>query len=162
MIIEPAGAADYEAICDALAENDRLHVERTSDVFCPKVGPPRPMEWFLESIGTPDRTVLVAREGAAVVGVVEVLLKPPREGDGFVPRRVAVINDVVVRESWRGRGTGRALIEAAHEWAATKCADSVQLHVWSWNTRARDLYERMGYGTRGFVMEVPLRGPRRA
>ena len=73
------------------------------------------MAWLLDSIRATDRTVLVARDGG-VVGIVEFRLNPPREGDGFVRRRVAMIDDVVVREAWRGRGIGRALIEAAHAW----------------------------------------------
>ncbi len=162
MLVEPAVLADYDAVCDVLAESDRLHAEKTPHVFRPRTGPTRSMDWMLEQLRSPDRALLVAREDGAVLGVVEVLMKPPREGDGFVPRRVAVVEGVVVREPDRGRGVGRALLEAAHAWAASKGAEAVQLHVWSWNTRARELYERLGYATRGLVMEIPLWGePRR-
>jgi GNAT superfamily N-acetyltransferase len=158
MLVEPAVAADYDAICDLLAEGDRLHVEKTPDVFCARAGPARTMQWLLARIGAADRAVLVARDDGGVVGVVEVSMKPPRAGDGLVQRRVAIIDDVVVREPYRGRGIGRALLEAAHRWATARGAAAVQLHVWSWNERARQLYERMGYATRGLVMEVSLRG----
>jgi ribosomal protein S18 acetylase RimI-like enzyme len=156
MLVEPAVEADYDALCDVVAEVDRLHVENTPDVFRARTGPARSKEWLLERIRAADRTVLVARDNGVVVGMVDVFVKAPREGEGVVPRSVAVVDDVAVREAHRRRGIGRALLEAARDWAASKGAEAMQLHVWSWNAPARELYERLGYVTRGLVMELSL------
>ena len=44
-----------------------------------------------------------------------------------------------------GRGLGRALLDSAEEAARARGAQSMSLHVFAKNTRARAVYERMGY-----------------
>ena len=52
----------------------------------------------------------------------------------------------------RGRGVGRALLDACIEWAAEKGAHKVALEAWPHNAAALRLYERAG-----FVLEGRLR-----
>ncbi|WP_187977474.1 GNAT family acetyltransferase [Mycetocola sp. JXN-3] len=52
---------------------------------------------------------------------------------------------VAVREADRGRGLGRAIIEAAEGWLAAEGALKVQLMVRNTNTAVIDFYECLGY-----------------
>jgi ribosomal protein S18 acetylase RimI-like enzyme len=156
MTIERAVPEDYEGICDVLAEGDAVHEANVRDVFRPKTGPARPREFLLERIAGPGSTILVAREGARIVGVVEVVMKPPVLRDGMVPRHVALIDNVVVRATHRGRGIGTRLVDAAETWAREKGAAVTELNVWAFNASAKKLYERLGYVTRTIRMERAL------
>jgi GNAT superfamily N-acetyltransferase len=51
----------------------------------------------------------------------------------------------VVTESAEGRGLGRALLEAAEEWARRQGYAHVTLNVFAANQAARGLYEHLGY-----------------
>lgn len=52
---------------------------------------------------------------------------------------------LAVGDQAEGQGIGKALIAAAEQAVQERGASSMTLHVFSTNTRARGLYERMGY-----------------
>ena len=56
----------------------------------------------------------------------------------------AFVKDVVVRESWRRRGLGEALLLCAFNALATRGATAVELKVEAANQSAVRLYERLG------------------
>ena len=57
----------------------------------------------------------------------------------------AHLEAIVVEPSARGRGLGRQLLNHAEERAAAHGAQSLTLHVFSKNQRARALYDQQGY-----------------
>ena len=56
---------------------------------------------------------------------------------------------MLVRDGWRGRGIGTALLEAAISWATTAGAHKMALEVWPDNTAALHLYRRAGFVEEG-------------
>jgi ribosomal protein S18 acetylase RimI-like enzyme len=81
--------------------------------------------------------MLVADAGGPLVGQVWI--------DLVRKRPVAVLWALRVRDGWRGRGIGRALVAAAERAAASAGAWEAELAVSADNPRARELYERLGY-----------------
>src|SRR5207247_7076782 len=82
----------------------------------------------------------VVRAGAAIMGSV---------GLERVGSRVAELHRLYLDTDWRGRGTGRALVEAVLAWC--RAHDIPQLILWS-DTRfdlAHRLYRRMGFTETG-------------
>ena len=64
------------------------------------------------------------------------------------------ISDLVVREAFRGRGIGRALVAAViAEWRL-RGSHRIQLEVAADRTAARALYERMGFVEQGKYFEI--------
>ncbi|MDA8254875.1 MAG: GNAT family N-acetyltransferase [Betaproteobacteria bacterium] len=57
----------------------------------------------------------------------------------------AWIEDVVVHEDWRGRGLGRALLDAVLAWARSQGAVRAQLLVDLDNAPALAFYDRLGW-----------------
>ena len=86
-----------------------------------------------------------------------VWVAPP---PAFLQERYALPNlddvrwlmQITVDEPLRGRGYGRALLEALHRWLANQGARELYLRVYDWNVAARRLYERAGYEV---VRQVP-------
>jgi len=57
----------------------------------------------------------------------------------------AWIEDVVVREEWRGRGVGRTLLEAVLRWADSQGAVRAQLLADRDNAPAQAFYDKLGW-----------------
>jgi GNAT superfamily N-acetyltransferase len=88
-----------------------------------------------------DARLLVAQDGERrVVGWIHVQATYLLEAD---PR--AEIWGLVVSESARGKGAGRALVEAAEDWAARLGLDVMAVHSNVVRDRARGFYEHLGY-----------------
>jgi ribosomal-protein-alanine N-acetyltransferase len=92
--------------------------------------------------------VYVAVHDGAVVGFVILVLK-----GAFV----GYIRTIAVRGDWRSRGVGRRLIRFAEE-RIFRESPNVFLCVSSFNTRARSLYERLGYEMVGELRDYIVRG----
>jgi ribosomal protein S18 acetylase RimI-like enzyme len=62
-----------------------------------------------------------------------------------IGRGKAFIYDIVIDPTQRGRGYGRAAMEALEPLARSLGYDAIRLHVFGHNTVARHLYEAVGY-----------------
>lgn len=63
-----------------------------------------------------------------------------------LPESRMQMRQVAVREDWRGKGAGRALVEYAEEWARQAGANVMMLHA---RESAVGFYETLGYQKRG-------------
>ncbi len=66
--------------------------------------------------------------------------------DYYTDSRTCHIADVVVAPAAAGSGVGTALMSHANTWAAQRGFQMITLNVFIANRRARDLYERLGFG----------------
>ena len=90
----------------------------------------------------PHCLVLVAVDGEeTILGVAMAQLR--EELLSHMPS--AHLEVLVVRDGAEGQGIGQALIHAIEAAVRDRGAQSLTLHVFSTNTRARALYERLGY-----------------
>ena len=87
----------------------------------------------------PGTNLLVARDGAALVGTLTLLLyRIPSGLRGW-------IHDVVVDESARGRGVGAALVDEALRLAEAAGVASVHLTARAHREAAHRMYRRLGF-----------------
>jgi RimJ/RimL family protein N-acetyltransferase len=92
----------------------------------------------------------IVTESQEPVGVI--WLAPQREiGSG-----AAFIFDIVINEDRRGRGYGRAAMEALEPLARSLGYDKIRLHVFGHNAVARNLYASVGYSETDLMMEKRL------
>ena len=56
------------------------------------------------------------------------------------------IGDIIVAPEAEGRGVGQVLIETGEAWARSQGYRWLTLSVFARNLRAREIYERLGYG----------------
>jgi len=89
--------------------------------------------------------ILVADHGGGVVGFVMVLARVPFESLDEPPGSGAWIAELVVRSGFRGKGIGRALLQAGERYAWDAGATELRIGVMSENRRARELYLEEGF-----------------
>jgi GNAT superfamily N-acetyltransferase len=108
---------------------------------------PRALEFWRRIAGTVEsgaRALLVAEDGAGIVGTVQILLDQPENQ----PHR-ADISKMLVHRRARRRGIGAALMRAAEE-TARECGKSL-LVLDTASDEAERLYARMGWNLVGTV-----------
>lgn len=108
------------------------------------IGPQAPIdraahqERFEGRLVDPNAIVLVAEEEGLIVGGLNADL------------RYAVTElGMFIAVGWRGRGLGKALLEAALGWAMEQRSHKVTLEAWPHNTAAIGLYESVGFVLEG-------------
>jgi ribosomal protein S18 acetylase RimI-like enzyme len=130
--IERVNEAD-EALAEAVAR------------LIPQLSPtrkPAGIVELVELVATPGTSLIVARDGADVIGMLTLIVYRVPTG------MRAWIHDVVVDEAARGRGVGEALTREALSQAADAGAISVELTTRQEREVANRLYRRLGFELR--------------
>jgi GNAT superfamily N-acetyltransferase len=83
---------------------------------------------------------LVAEDAAGSIVGMALFCFPYSTWQG----RILYLDDLVVTESWRGRGIGRRLLEATLERARAEGVRQCRWQVLEWNQPAIDLYQKIG------------------
>lgn len=129
MIVERATAADEQLVAAFARLVPQLSARRD---------PPGLTE-LDELVAAPGTTLLVAKDGGAIVGTLTLLVyRVPTGVRGW-------IHDVVVDESARGRGAGEALTREALRLARNAGATAVHLTSRPQREAANRLYRRVGF-----------------
>jgi len=139
--IRPAAPADEAFLTGLLGRLADFEVPswRTAAEIADADGP-----ILLDALHRPqgDTVILVAEKPAGTpAGYAFVSTKV----DYFTRVRHAHVEVLAVSPEVEGRGVGRALLEAAEQWAAARGDVQITLNVWWQNTRARSVYDRLGY-----------------
>ena len=92
-----------------------------------------------------DGDILVAEVDDALVGYVAVLASVVSEDIDDGGLTYALIDDLLVRKTFQGRGYGKTLLRAAQTYAKSRGASWLRLSVLAQNNGARRVYEAMAF-----------------
>jgi ribosomal protein S18 acetylase RimI-like enzyme len=93
--------------------------------------------------GTPDTVFFIAEDEKGVrLGFIHL----QSGNDYYNHDKHGHIANVIVAAEGEGRGIGRLLIEKGEEWARAQGFRWLTLSVFAQNLRAREVYQRLGYG----------------
>lgn len=140
--LRPLGVAELDAfldrvVCSYAAERASAVDARTEDA---QRNARSQVEALLpQGLATPDHHIYSVLEGNAAVGHLWIAVTSV---DGF---HSAFLYDIHLHEDARGRGVGRRVMVLAEAVARGLGARDLELHVFAQNTRARGLYESLGY-----------------
>lgn len=87
--------------------------------------------------------------GGERVGLVWIALNRSRPASAW-------IYDIQISPEYRGKGYGRALLQAAEDQARQHGSATIGLHVFGANATARNLYESSGYQATSLIMRKSL------
>jgi ribosomal protein S18 acetylase RimI-like enzyme len=77
--------------------------------------------------------------------------------DYFNNKKVGYISDLAVDSAFEGQGVGRILLDKAEEWARAEGCHLLSLYVFSNNSRARRIYEKLGFNEEVTKYVKPLK-----
>jgi ribosomal protein S18 acetylase RimI-like enzyme len=146
----PSDAAALLAHLKALAAEPGINIPLAPDEITTTVEQEKAL---LADIADSERAImLVAVAEGAIVGELSLKAISPRRA----VRHVATLG-MSVKQDWRGKGVGRALMTDALAWAPTAGIKRIELYVYARNAAAIALYERFGFVTegrrKGFIRE---------
>ncbi len=120
---EPCHYDDFNKVLDAIRKNaEKAFDERNEDTYILIAFAERkPVGYALGSIFTQEET---ADNGTGRMGLFDQLF----------------LNDAA-----RGLGIGKQLMDQVMDWFKKKDIHRVKLHAYSWNTKARSIYETYGF-----------------
>lgn len=170
--VRAATKRDYDALNQIIGQVDALHREHLPHILQEPDGPPRDREYMLgvladESYGLfvaeaeepiqkhAEGPVLSAVEGA-ILGFVQLTIRDAPPIPILVPRRIAAVENLAVREDFRRAGIGRALMRRAQRWAEELGATGIELNVFEFNQAAIAFYRSLGYATSSHRMSKRL------
>jgi ribosomal protein S18 acetylase RimI-like enzyme len=105
-------------------------------------------------------TILVAECDSIIAGFAMVLTRVPFESLDDPPGHYAIVAELVVREAFRRRGLGAALLAESERYARESGAAELRIAVLSDNRTAAELYRRVGFVPYSEVLAKRLDGDR--
>lgn len=115
---------------------------------------PQMLERCVECQGT----ILVAEIDGDVAGYATVFTKVRSEELQEEGIEYGLVSDLVVTKSFRGRGLGRQLLEAAESYARARGVNWLRIGFLAGNQPAGDLYTSMGFSNLYVELEKDLTG----
>jgi oligopeptide/dipeptide ABC transporter ATP-binding protein len=147
--IRPADAADADAMAEVfVAAWRQAYLGVVPDAVLAGLGHDRTARWLggLIDGGAEGDTDVAVRQGQ-VIGFVRYGTRHGEPG-GYV-------FGLYVHPVWAGQGVGRALLRHAEQRLRERGSDTISLHVFEANERARRLYAKAGYAPDGSTRVEP-------
>jgi ribosomal protein S18 acetylase RimI-like enzyme len=101
----------------------------------------------------PDSEIFIAQDEA---GNRAGFLHLQTQTDYFNGKKVGYISDLAVGAAFEGQGIGRILLDKAEDWARAEGCHLLSLYVFSNNSRARKIYEQLGFDEEVIKYVKPL------
>lgn len=138
--IRPAEPADIDSLVFLLAALFSIEEDFVFDE-------PRQRRGLTLMLKNERGCVLVAEGQGQVIGMCtgQMTVSTAEGGPALL------VEDVVVREQWRGKGVGRSLMESLEVWARERGIERLQLLADRNNGPALDFYEALGWQATALV-----------
>jgi GNAT superfamily N-acetyltransferase len=138
--------SDLPAII-ALLEELSSHIESPYDLDQRQL-----MSNGLALIHDPRAHILLAKDGANAVGLIHFSTRKT----ALHPTPSALIDELVVTRSYRGKGIGRELLKAAIERCCQMGCCELEVSTESSNHKAREFYQKHGFAEDAVLLELDL------
>lgn len=152
VFIRPAEDGDIESIVE-MAYEFETYLLRIDDSLVQEAPPMEVFKRFLlRGFGDEKHTLFVAEEDGGLLGFADFWAYPE-----FLHGGVAgYMNNIFVREGERGRGIGKALLDAVMDEARSMGVVAMHVPVKARNTRAIEFYKKNGIDEQLYMMETRL------
>lgn len=145
--IRKAGERDVERIAflsvDTTALMSSLCPEGFGEGLRSKLDLQAEKKIFTEALADDETGLFVAKTAEEVIGFVMAVVE--RYSDDHITAPFVTVQFLAVDNSFRRKGTGKALMKAAEDWARSKGVSTMDLIVWASNEPAKALFKGQGF-----------------
>lgn len=144
LIIRDAREDDIQSIIEMRKELDDFHSKILPELF---ISACLYKEEDIKTYFNAEKTkVIVVEDSTSNNTVAYAVLNKERVEERliFKKKTMLYVNDICVREPYRGKGIGRFVFEYIIKYAKESKVDTLELNVFSANQRAIELYESFG------------------
>jgi ribosomal protein S18 acetylase RimI-like enzyme len=140
----PAVLDDREKLEEIFLEELRFHKDLLPDIFeIPKEI--ITADWLKNIIDDESWAFLVFELDDILAGAVIYKIIESPEDVILRKRRFGYIEEMIVKEEFRGRGIGKRMLEVVSEDLRSKGVTELELDVWEKNENAREFYLKNGF-----------------
>lgn len=148
--IRCAKSSDYNGVEAIMKEVQQLHIDWRPDIYKP-ADPVYSKEYY-EKLVLESR-LLVAEQDGNIVGLISFLYRHV-ESDKQVKRDVIFVDDLAVKEEYRGCGIGSKLLSVIKDKVQEEHLDGLELQVNARNLAARKMYQKLGFTEKSINLEL--------
>lgn len=155
MEIRFAENKDVLQILKLLRQVGKVHHDGRPDLFradAQKYGASQ----VIAMLDDPATPIFVAAEGERLLGYCFCMVQEHTKDPVFEDYTSLYIDDLCIDETCRGQGIGKALYDAAAEYAKKHKCYNITLNVWTGNPGAVGFYEALGLKPQKIGMEMIL------
>ncbi|GIL14207.1 MAG: ribosomal-protein-alanine acetyltransferase [Chloroflexota bacterium] len=146
MHIRQAIAADADILAELNRDVQQLHADAAPHLFKqPDDLSPVAADFLTRVLTDPDGFTFIAEDESGPVGYIYARLVQRPENAYNHAYRLLHIDQISVKPASRGRGYGRALMEAAYGVAREAGIQLVTLDTWAFNADALAFYAHLGF-----------------
>lgn len=159
--IRYGGKNDLPQILELTEQLHRLHHQNRPDLYKP-FDREATARYFQLSADDPDHIYLLAEKDGQALGYTHIIIRERTGSMVMTDRCTFLIEEIGVREGYRRRGIGRALLTEVQRLAAMKGADTIELCVWAFNEDAAAFYQKAGFRVQRSILELTADTPQEA
>lgn len=156
MNIRCATIQDVELLVELNAHVQHVHAEALPHMFKPAGVTDALIELFRRWLTAPDNHFLIGEVDGEAVGYVFAKVERRPENTFIYERAYVTVDQISVNTEHRGKGYGKLLMAAVYDLARDEGIDWVMLDVWTFNERAKQFYDELGFSTFRYRMERRL------
>ena len=153
--IRQAVQSDIPAIQSLLLQVEKIHCDARPDIF-KDGGVKFTNEQLAQLLCDPTRPIFCAVNDGQVVGYVFCIITEIKGDPMLRDAKTLHLEDVCVDESCRGGGVGSLLVDYVKTYPRENDFTRIDLDVWEFNDRAREFYEKHGFGVQKRRMDLVL------
>lgn len=156
MNIRRATIDDAEVLAQLNLHVQGVHVKALPQIFKPLVVSDELIAWHRKLLSQDDSAIWIAEDNAQAIGYIYALVIERPENPFKYTRRVILVDAMSVNPDYYGTGVADQLMHAVKGFAKSERIARIILDVWSFNGRAKRFYEKQGFSTFNYRMELML------
>lgn len=125
----------------------RAELDAGYRAMLPECLPAPAAEWFPVTGPAQDSLLLIAEADSRVLGMLSARIIEAPVLNLTRPRRYVTVDSLVVSQSCRRQGIGRALMAELYRWADEHQVSQVEVTVYDFNRPALSFFTQLGYRT---------------
>lgn len=146
---------DFESINILMNQVHKLHLENRPDIYV-EIDSPLSENDFKNIVRDENSIAILVENNGEILGFCIVTIRQPSKNPVLVPRRIAYMEDLCVRQDCQNKGIGKQLYCEVLNRIKKFDVDSLELMVWSFNEGAIGFYKNMGMTAKNYIMEIKL------